>query len=137
MAISDAGMIVRCGTVVAAGNGSCRVAMERDRCAGCEGRCAVGLGWLREVELEVATADARPAIGERVFVGVPRRGMTMAALTVFGLPLACLAYGAGVSAAGALIGFAVGAGLAIVAGRLTAPTAWLRPRMVAERRTGE
>ncbi len=136
MAISDAGMIVRCGTVVAAGNGGCRVAMERDRCAGCEGRCAVGLGWLREVELEVATA-APPAIGERVFVGVPRRGMTMAALTVFGLPLAGLAYGAGVSAAGALIGFAVGAGLAIIAGRLTTLAAWLRPRMIAEPRTGE
>ena len=136
MAISDAGMIVRCGTVVTAGNGACRVAMERDRCAGCEGRCAVGLGWLREVELEVATA-APPAIGERVFVGVPRRGMTMAALTVFGLPLAGLAYGAGVSAAGALIGFAVGAGLAIIAGRLTTLAAWLRPRMIAEPRTGE
>ena len=136
MAISDSGMVVRCGTVVAAGNGGCRVAMERDRCAGCEGRCAVGLGWLREVELEVATA-APPAIGERVFVGVPRRGMTMAALTVFGLPLAGLAYGAGVSAAGALIGFAVGAGLAIIAGRLTTLAAWLRPRMIAEPRTGE
>ena len=136
MAISDAGMIVRCGTVVTAGNGGCRVAMERDRCAGCEGRCAVGLGWLREVELEVATAAA-PAIGERVFVGVPRRGMTMAALAVFGLPLAGLAYGAAVSAAGALIGFAVGAGLAIVAGRLAAPARWLQARMVAEPRTGE
>ena len=136
MAISDAGMIVRCGTVVAAGDGGCRVAMERDRCAGCEGRCAVGLGWLREVELEVATA-APPAIGERVFVGVPRRSMTMAALTVFGLPLAGLAYGAGVSAAGALIGFAVSAGLAIIAGRLTTLAAWLRPRMIAEPRTGE
>ena len=135
--MADADMIVRCGTVVAAGNASCRVAMERDRCAGCEGRCAVGLGWLREVELEVATAAEPPAVGERVFVGVPRRGMTMAALTVFGLPLAGLAYGAGVSAAGALIGFAVGAGLAIVAGRLTAPAAWLQPRMVAEPRTGE
>ena len=137
MAISDTGVIVRCGTVVAAGDGGCRVAMERDRCAGCEGRCAVGLGWLREVELEVATAAAPPAIGERVFVGVPRRGMTMAALAVFGLPLAGLAYGATVSAAGALIGFAVGAGLAIVAGRLAAPARWLRPRMVAEPRTGE
>lgn len=142
MEVRDADLIVRCGTVVAAGDGNCRVAMERDRCAGCEGRCAVGLGWLREVELEVASA-APPAVGERVFVGVQRRGMTLAALTAFGLPLAGIAAGAwlggtgNASAAWVLAGFAAGAALAWAAGRLATPAAWLRPRMVAEPRLGD
>lgn len=140
--MQDAGLIVRCGTVVAAGTGSCRVAIQRDRCAGCGGRCAAGLGWLREVELEVATAAA-PNVGERVRVGVPRRGMTAAALSVFGLPLAGLATGAwlggaaSASAAWAPLGFAIGAGFAWAAARLAAPAAWLRPRMVAGPRIGE
>ena len=131
MPLDEADLIVRCGTVIAAGGGGCRVAMERDRCAGCAGRCTAGLGWLSQVELKVATHEP-PAVGEQVFVGVPRRGMTSAALTVFGLPLAGLVAGAWLgAAAAALIGFAAGASLALAATRLGNQAAWLRPRLVA------
>ena len=132
VALDEADLIVRCGTVVSAGGGRCHVTMERDRCPGCAGRCAVGLGWPAAVVLEVAAAPL-PGVGERVFVGVARRGMTAAALTVFGLPLGGLAAGAWLAPGGGwwALGFAVGGILAWALGRRRQQAAWLRPRLVA------
>ena len=135
MATAAGDLIVRCGTVVAASDEGCVVAMERERCAACDGRCSVGLSWLGDVQLPVAATSA-PAVGERVAVGVPKRGITRAALAVFGLPLAGMLAGAwlgehGQASAAALAGFGLGAGLAILAVRRGSVAGGLMPRLVS------
>lgn len=136
MAAAAGDLIVRCGTVVGASEEGCLVAMERERCAACDGRCSVGLSWLGEVQLPVA-ASPPPAVGERVAVGVPKRGIARAALAVFGLPLAGMLAGAwlgehGQASAAALAGFGLGASLAILVGRRGGIAAGVRPRLVGE-----
>lgn len=133
-------LIVRCGTVVAVEGASCRVEMERERCAGCAGRCSAGLSLLGEVALEVASEPLQPppAVGDSVSVGVPRRGMAAAAVAVFGLPLAAMAAGGasvealgGSAAAGTVGGFVAGVAGAVAWGRTGRLAAWVRPRLVA------
>ena len=130
-------LVIRCGTVVAADERGCRVEMDRERCAGCAGRCSAGLSLLGEITLDVAAGDARRhVVGERVSVGVPRRGMALAALVVFGLPLAAMA-GAGAMAEGlagaglpaAVGGFLSGVAVAVALGRSGRLAAWVRPRL--------
>ena len=131
-------LVIRCGTVVAADQRGCRVEMDRERCAGCAGRCSAGLSLLGEIALDVTAGGARRhAVGERVSVGVPRRGMALAALVVFGLPLAAMAGAAamaeGLAGAGlpaAVGGFLVGVVVAVVLGRSGRLATWVRPRLV-------
>ena len=131
-------LIVRCGTVVSVACGRCRVEMDRERCAGCAGRCAAGLSLLGEVAIDVAVETGLPPVGERVSVGVPRRGMARAALVVFGLPVAGMAvlgagaemFGGGVTIAVAA-GFLAGAAGALAWGRSGRLAAWMRPRLVS------
>lgn len=113
--------------------------MERERCAGCAGRCSAGLSLLGEVALEVASepSQTRPGVGDSVSVGVPRRGMAAAAVAVFGLPLAAMALGGagvealgGSAAAGAGGGFLAGVTGALAWGRTGRLAAWVRPRLV-------
>ena len=113
--MSAPGLVVRCGTVIASERGRCRVEMERERCAGCAGRCSAGLSLLGELALDVDAETATPPVGGRVSVGVPRRGMARAALVVFGLPLAAITAAAaggealgGAGAAGAALGLLAG-----------------------------
>ena len=134
MATTASDLIVRCGTVVAASHDDCLVAMERERCAACDGRCSVGLSWFGEVQLPVA-ASPPPVVGERVAVGVPKSGIAQAALVIFGLPLAGMLAGAWLGGPGeasvvALAGFALGAGLAVLIGRRGGLAARAKPRLV-------
>ena len=138
--MSSPGLVVRCGTVIASAHGRCRVEMERERCAGCAGRCSAGLSLLGEIVLDADSDAASPSIGDRVSVGVPRRGMARAALVVFGLPLAAMAAGgagaqslADAGLAGATLGLVTGAAAAAAWGRTGRLAAWLRPRLVAAR----
>ena len=135
-------LIVRCGTVVSVARGGCRVEMDRERCAGCAGRCSAGLSLLGEIAIDVAAEAGLPPVGERVSVGVPRRGMARAALVVFGLPIAGMAvlgagaemFGGGVAVAlgtGLVAGFLAGAAGALAWGRSGRLAAWVRPRLVS------
>ena len=141
--MSAPGLVVRCGTVIASERGRCRVEMERERCAGCAGRCSAGLSLLGELALDVDAETATPPVGGRVSVGVPRRGMARAALVVFGLPLAAITAAAaggealgGAGAAGAALGLLAGGAGALAWGRSGRLAAWVRPRLVAPRATG-
>lgn len=75
-------MLIRTGVVRSAASGRA-VVFDRERCPGCDGRCALQLGGTPRLALDIDLPDGTP-----VEVAASAPPLARRALAVFGIPLA-------------------------------------------------